>query len=65
MGFQSGGGPRRQMGFITDEEAPDSTLGLGELAQLTVSNEAEQFGVSVSDPCFSYSRCVFACGESI
>ncbi|XP_034230279.1 striatin-3 [Thrips palmi] len=44
MGFQSGGGPRRQMGFITDEEAPDSTLGLGELAQLTVSNEAEQFG---------------------
>lgn len=49
MGFGSGGGPRRQMGFITDEEAPDSTLGLGELAQLTVSNEAEQFGVSVSD----------------
>ena len=47
MGFQSGGGPRRQMGFITDEEAPDSTLGLGELAQLTVSNEAEHFGVSV------------------
>lgn len=47
MGFQSGGGPRRQMGFITDEEAPDSTLGLGELAQLTVSNEAEHFGVSL------------------
>ncbi|KAK3929953.1 Striatin-3 [Frankliniella fusca] len=44
MGFQPGTSPRRQMGFITDEEASDSTLGLGELAQLTVSNEADQFG---------------------
>lgn len=46
MGFQAGSGPRRPMGFITDEEAPDSSLGLGELAQLTVSNEAEHFGVN-------------------
>ena len=42
MGFQSGAGHRRQMaGSRGDEEFLDSTLGLGELAQLTVNNEAE------------------------
>nr|CAD7259828.1 unnamed protein product [Timema shepardi] len=41
MGFQSGAGHRRQIGGLGDEEVLDSTLGLGELAQLTVNNEAE------------------------
>lgn len=43
MGFQTGPGHRRQMGAggLGDEEVLDSTLGLGELAQLTVNNEAE------------------------
>jgi len=41
MGFQPGAGHRRQLGpgGLGDEEV--STLGLGELAQLTVNNEAE------------------------
>ncbi|GLH12177.1 Lissencephaly-1 homolog [Gryllus bimaculatus] len=42
MGFQPGTGHRRQLGSaLADEEVLDSTLGLGELAQLTVNNEAE------------------------
>nr|CAD7402873.1 unnamed protein product [Timema poppensis] len=41
MGFQTGAGHRRQIGGLGDEEVLDSTLGLGELAQLTVNNEAE------------------------
>jgi hypothetical protein len=41
IGFQPGAGHRRQLGpgGLGDEEV--STLGLGELAQLTVNNEAE------------------------
>jgi hypothetical protein len=41
MGFQTGAGHNRQMGAggLGDEEV--STLGLGDLAQLTVNNEAE------------------------
>ncbi|PNF17621.1 Striatin-4 [Cryptotermes secundus] len=41
MGFQPGAGHRRQMGAggLGDEDVPN--LGLGELAQLTVNNEAE------------------------
>jgi hypothetical protein len=41
IGFQSGAGHRRQLGpgGLGDEEV--SALGLGELAQLTVNNEAE------------------------
>ncbi|XP_067009673.2 striatin-3 [Anabrus simplex] len=42
LAFQSGAGHRRQLGTgLGDEEVLDSTLGLGELAQLTVNNESE------------------------
>lgn len=42
LGFQVGSGHRRQLGpGLGDDEVLDSTLGLGDLAQLTVNNEAE------------------------
>ncbi|KAF4518834.1 hypothetical protein B566_EDAN008163 [Ephemera danica] len=39
MGYPAG--PRRPLGTMGDEEGLDASLGLGELAQLTVNNEAE------------------------
>jgi hypothetical protein len=39
MGYPAG--PRRSLGTMGDEEGLDAALGLGELAQLTVNNEAE------------------------
>jgi len=39
LGFASNS--RRPMGTMGDDEGLDSSLGLGELAQLTVNNEAE------------------------
>lgn len=41
-GFQSSGVPtKRPLGIAADEDNIDSNLGLGELAQLTVNNDAE------------------------
>lgn len=41
IGFQTAGGPRTAMRLGGEDENIDSALGLGELAQLTVNNDAE------------------------
>lgn len=45
----TGNNQTRRVGMPEEEEVIDSTLGLGELAQLTVNNEAEAaYDVSLS-----------------
>ena len=46
----TGNNQTRRVGMPEEEEAIDSTLGLGELAQLTVNNEAEAaYDVSIQN----------------